>query len=437
MKQYDFFISYSTEDKKVVDSVVLQLESAGAKCWYAPRDVVGRYAKAIVDAIGDSKVFLLCLSKNAAVSEHVLNEVEMAYNKKKTSSPDLLIEPLCIESIDLDASEFDEIMYYIRRINFISPTNLASPQAIAQEVINKNKDLLKISNFHINKDRTDSLYFSSTREDTRLKIQSELLKKFDGEIYKKVFSQYDAPAILDLGSGNGDMIMDRISDSEKQIKLIGLERDEKKVEEANNKWFQEGVVEFINADITNPTFIDELEEKMEQMEVDQFDIIHISMLLLHLKSSCSLLRKCRRLLKPDGIVFIKDIDDGLNFAFPDDETVFERIYKICDNNETSGERRNGRQIYTNLYRAGFRRINIEKSGFSTIGLSYEEKEAFWGMYFRFILGDIIWMHEKYPNNIDIADDCNWYSERYDDIFEMFMKDDFVFSLGFQIYTAQK
>lgn len=143
MKQFDFFISYSTEDKAIVDGVVLQLESAGAKCWYAPRDVVGRYAKAIVDAIGNCKVFLLCLSKNAAISEHVLNEVEIAYHKEKTSSADLLIEPLCIESIDLDAPEFDEIMYYIRRINFISPKNLSSPQAIAQEVIKKKQEFFE------------------------------------------------------------------------------------------------------------------------------------------------------------------------------------------------------------------------------------------------------------------------------------------------------
>jgi len=133
MKQIDFFISYSHKDEEIVKSVVESLESAGAKCWYAPRDVVGRYAKAIVDAISHSKIFLLCLSRNAAASEHVLNEVEMAYNKKKTMDNNLLIEPLCLEPLDLDSPELDEIMYYIRRINFISPTNLNSSKAIAQE----------------------------------------------------------------------------------------------------------------------------------------------------------------------------------------------------------------------------------------------------------------------------------------------------------------
>ena len=81
MKKIDFFVSYSYKDEAVVKGIVASLEAVGAKCWYAPRDVVGRYAKAIVDAIGQARIFLLCLSQNSAVSEHVLNEVEMAYNK--------------------------------------------------------------------------------------------------------------------------------------------------------------------------------------------------------------------------------------------------------------------------------------------------------------------------------------------------------------------
>lgn len=379
----------------------------------------------------------MCLSENAAASDHVLNEIEIAYNKKK--SPDvspLIIEPLCIEPIDLDAPQFDEIMYYIRRINFISPTNLSSPKAIAQEVIEKNKDYLKIeaSKHH---ERAQSLYFPSERETKRLKIQGNLLKKFDNETYQKLFSKFEQMDVLDVGSGNGDMLMDRLKESKKPFRLLGVERDAQKVEQANANYGDEGKVHFAVMDVNDPEFSESVADEMDKMGIEGFDVIHISMLLLHMESFCSLLRKCRRLLKSDGYIFIKDIDDGLNYAFPDEKNAFERIYQICDRNETSGNRRNGREIYTNLYRAGLKKISLEKSGFTTIGLSYEEKEAFWGMYFQFILGDIKWMYEKYPNNIDIKDDCEWYSKNYEDLFEQFMNDDFVFSLGFQIYLAQK
>ena len=444
VKKIDFFISYSNNDKDIVDGIVASLESIGTTCWYAPRDVVGRYAKAIVNAIGNAKIFLLCLSKNAATSDHVLNEIELAYNKKKTSTDgNLIIEPLCIEPIDLDAPEFDEIMYYIRRINFISPTNLTSANEIAKEIIQKNKDYLKI-NKNIKKERTKSAYFSSERETLRLKLQTKLLRKFDGEIYSDIFERYDSPDILDLGCGNGDMIFDRLNNCNRDFRLIGIDRDSDKVQEAVKKYGSDKI-RFYAADVESAEFSDKIYNIMHSVEqyisdgsvIEQFDVINISMLLLHLKSECSLLRKLRRILKPDGIIIIKDIDDGINFAYPDDQGIFDRIYAICDHNETSGERKNGRQIYTNLYRAGFRRIKLLKSGFSTIGLDYEEKEAFWGMYFKFILGDIQWMRDKYPGNLDIAEDCEWYTNNYDSIFDAFMRDDFVFSLGFQLYTAQK
>ena len=436
MDQIDFFVSYSHEDKEIVKGIVASLESAGAKCWFAPRDVVGMYAKAIVDAIGNAKIFLLCLSKNAATSEHVLNEVEMAYKKRKSQQNNLLIEPLCLEELDIDAPELDEIMYYIQRINFINPADMKSAMTIAQEIIIKNKDILKLKHGNDKKERTKSAYFTSQRETDRLAQQTKLLRKFDGDIYHKVFNEYQKPDILDVGCGNGSMIFDRLNGYCQAFRLIGVERDETKVKEAFSK-FGSPCVSFIETDVEGSEFIDRLTEKMHEMGIEGFDIINISMLLLHLKSDCSLLRKLRRLLKSDGTIIIEDIDDGINYAYPDEGNMFERIYRICDNNETSGERRNGRQIYTNLHRAGFRKIELKKSGFTTIGLNYEEKETFWDIYFKFIYGDIHWMQEKYPANADIAEDCNWYTENYEDIFEAFMKDDFIFSLGFQIYAAKK
>ncbi len=434
MSQYDFFISYSHEDAAIVTKIVEELEKQGVKCWYAPRDVVGRYAKAIVEAISNSKIFLLCLSKHAALSEHVLNEVETAYNKKRTLGSDLIIEPLCVEPVDLDEEEFDEIMYYIRRINFIIPADLNSPQSIANEVIAKNKQYLNIVNPHINRERTKSLYFTSDRETERLTIQSNLLKKFDLESYREIFSAYEKPQILDVGSGNGEMLLGRLADLGKEFQLIGIERDSDKAAEGNSRFGNENT-KFVVADVEKD-FVGVVEEAMDSLGIAQFDVINISMLLLHLKTESPLLRKLRRLLKPDGVLVIRDIDDGINFAYPDDGGRFERVYQICDKNETSGERWSGRRIYTNLRRAGFQRVALQKSGFSTIGLSYEEKEAFWDMYFKFILGDIRWMKEKYPHDNRIDADLKWYEENYEDMFDVFMRDDFAFSLGFQIYTAK-
>ncbi len=77
------FISYSSQDKAVADSVCQALELAGVPCWIAPRDVVlgGSYAGEIVHAIDATKLLILILSKNSAESKHVLREVERASSK--------------------------------------------------------------------------------------------------------------------------------------------------------------------------------------------------------------------------------------------------------------------------------------------------------------------------------------------------------------------
>ncbi len=80
----EVFISYASDDRVVADSVCTALEREGVACWIAPRDVTpgNIYSEAIVHAIDTAKVVVLVLSQNAAVSQHVLREVERASSKR-------------------------------------------------------------------------------------------------------------------------------------------------------------------------------------------------------------------------------------------------------------------------------------------------------------------------------------------------------------------
>src|ERR1700680_1032312 len=78
------FISYASQDAAVANAVVECVESHGITCWIAPRDVVPGefYADAIVRAIDAAQALVLVLSKHAAVSHHILREVERASSKR-------------------------------------------------------------------------------------------------------------------------------------------------------------------------------------------------------------------------------------------------------------------------------------------------------------------------------------------------------------------
>lgn len=424
---YDCFFSYQHEDIKIVESIVAELEKRGLSCWYAPRNVSGRYAKAITDGISHSKVFVLILNDRSIVSEAVLNEVEMAHNVFKKSKY-AVIQPVCMQEIDFDEPDYQEMMYYIRRLHFLNADMAAGYEKIAEDIIRSQPQLMKLS-----KKRTESGYIVQDIEDVRLKRQNELMSFFDKDVYSSVFGKYDNPSVLDVGCGTGDMIFSKF-DTDSISVFIGLDKSNRQIEAAKRKYDSEKCF-FFEKDIEAESFDRDLMLCAAEAGVSKFDIINLSMILLHLKNPAKLLSILKNYLSDNGTVIIRDLDDGLNFAYPDPDNSFDRIYKMCDHDEQSGNRRNGRQIYNDLFRAGFTRIKLEKQGLSSLGMNDEQKESFFRMYFPFTLENAKIMSEKNPWNKEYEEDYLWYKDRYDSVHDLFLKPDFIFSLGFMSYTA--
>jgi hypothetical protein len=83
------FVSHSSEDKKLVEKVVNQIEKRGIRCWISSRDIKpGRdYQKEIVSSLKNSTVVLLLFSQNANKSTEIPRELSLASNFKKLMIP--------------------------------------------------------------------------------------------------------------------------------------------------------------------------------------------------------------------------------------------------------------------------------------------------------------------------------------------------------------
>jgi len=81
---HDVFISHSSNNRPIANAVCAALESAGIRCWIAPRDVMpGRsYSGEITRAIQQSRAFVLIFSQHSNNSEQVLREVQLAANSR-------------------------------------------------------------------------------------------------------------------------------------------------------------------------------------------------------------------------------------------------------------------------------------------------------------------------------------------------------------------
>ena len=94
---HDVFISYSSKDKTIADSICASLESRRIRCWIAPRDIVPGvpYGEALIEALSASRLLVLVFSSHANVSTQVAREVERACSKG------LVIVPFRLEDVPM------------------------------------------------------------------------------------------------------------------------------------------------------------------------------------------------------------------------------------------------------------------------------------------------------------------------------------------------
>jgi hypothetical protein len=102
---HDVFISYAASDKAVADAVCTALESESIRCWIAPRDVLPgqSFARALVNAIHEARVFVLVFSSATNNSQQVERELDRAASSR------LPILPLRVE----DVLPRESIEYYL------------------------------------------------------------------------------------------------------------------------------------------------------------------------------------------------------------------------------------------------------------------------------------------------------------------------------------
>ena len=82
--EHDVFISYSATDKVIADSIVASLEESNIRCWIAPRDIKAGadWAESIMNAINESRLFILVFSENSNNSQQVIREIQRSVNNE-------------------------------------------------------------------------------------------------------------------------------------------------------------------------------------------------------------------------------------------------------------------------------------------------------------------------------------------------------------------
>lgn len=154
--KYDVFISYSSKDQKVVEAMCAYLEQHKVRCFVAYRDIPKGvvWARAIVEALDESKMMVVVFSEDFNMSDQVDREIEIASEDKK---------PILTFRIS-DTMFKGAKKYYLKNINWIDA--FPDPENLFDSLLNNVNKLIGTSTLEKEIRKTDHKRLEQERIET-------------------------------------------------------------------------------------------------------------------------------------------------------------------------------------------------------------------------------------------------------------------------------
>lgn len=320
--------------------------------------------------------------------------------------------------------------YFTTVINIIIDSLISVPSSNVGEATATSSEDEKIHEKIENK--YDTTRFKAQE---RLSVQQTIIKPYNDKIFNRLLKDKHDIEVLDLGSNNGNTIMKSVVPSFDVKHIIGLEYSDK-MHEAAKKYLGNSVYIPYKQDVEAEDFVDSLKQICEENNIDGFDLIYCGFLLLHLKKPGILIRRIKKFLKPDGYLFIRDVDDLQIVSFPDPQKIVKTFKDIDGKVAHTGYRWMGRELYTNLKHAEYRDIEIIPEDISTIGRDYDERMDLMNMNFSYIKENVVDMiNPEKPSKFDGY--LTWVEEHYDDLENLFADSTYYFKAGIISIIARR
>ncbi len=275
--------------------------------------------------------------------------------------------------------------------------------------------------------------FQAHTELDRLSVQNRLLAAYEEPIYRRVLAGRRDVRLLDVGSNDGSKTVARFSHGNVS-RVIGLEYHHELVERARTD-YGDGRFCFRQCDVEAPGFAVRLAELMAEQGVEAFDVIHISLVLLHLHDPGALLALLRGVLAPGGQLIVVEADDSASKAVPDDGHLFRDFLRILSFDPLSGDRHCGGKTLRLLAKSGYRDIALENTAVRAGGAEAGTKADIFDIFCSYLPQDIRLLREREPENAAYAACGAWLDRHYGDLRRMILRDGTEISMGVSIMTC--
>ncbi len=167
------------------------------------------------------------------------------------------------------------------------------------------------------------------KEKEFLRCQTDALLEYDKRIYESI--TFPRQIILDFGCNDGYGTMAWFKNI-LNAKIIGIDQNPDCIQSANINYNNDNI-HFYCYDIENRTFDSFLCDIKSKLYIESFDLVNLSMILLHTTEPYQLLKVIRSHINKNGKFFIRNIDDDFRLAYPDEDKLFHKMINIssyCD-----------------------------------------------------------------------------------------------------------
>ncbi|MDH3725926.1 MAG: class I SAM-dependent methyltransferase [Myxococcales bacterium] len=222
---------------------------------------------------------------------------------------------------------------------------------------------------------------SGTQELERLILQGSFQRPLDLRMFEYALDGLESSVLgVDVGCADGEVTRDRFERFPQFEHVIGIDKDSECIAAASavsdgQRWnFQ--VLDIENADA---------EEKFRQLVLRQDEespvVVFMAFLLNHVAAPIRVLRILRSALPKGSKVVIRSGDDFFTHEYPDHAGRLKFILGMSEKAPRAADRRHGRKLYGQLYRAGYRRIRMFADPILSPNLSETERRSLYKIWF--------------------------------------------------------
>lgn len=279
------------------------------------------------------------------------------------------------------------------------------------------------------------LVFQEKTERERLRVQNSLLSCYEAPVFAQLFPEGQEICVLDIGCNDGAKTVERFS-SDAVLRVIGLEYNRELAEKAE-EMHGNGKFSFCACDVEGRDFPDRLREIMREKQIDGFDVIYLSFVLMHLLDADRLLCALRPFLSAGGKLFIVEANDAASALTGDENGLLDAFLEILKKDKYSGNRELGAAICEKLAACGYEDLTVWHDAISAGRGEAEKKAAIFTTFFTYLSEDVRLLFEAEPENEEYKSWAAWLERNFETLKDLILREDSEISMGMKILSCTK